>query len=125
MKTILFFYTKRQDLWHVFDRWRDQPGSFDVDWEGQLIRSEAEEIRHVVKILKGLDLNVLIKDLTTPDIRELGFYSIKALVPQLIPLAGSYPFYFLGGKRLYEAPKKMGFNTKDYFNLNKYPHPFP
>ena len=119
------FYTKRQDLWHVFEKWRDQPGSFDVDWQEQLIRSDTEEIRHVVKILKDLDLNVLIKDLTTPDIRESGFYSIKAFVPQLIPLAGSYPFYFLGGKRLYEVPKKMGFNTKDYFNLNKYPHPFP
>ena len=74
---------------------------------------------------KNRGCNVLFKDITTVDIRQLGFYSVKIFIPQLVQLAGAYPFYFLGGKRLYEAPKKIGLDTNDYDGLNKFPHPFP
>ncbi len=119
------YYNKRPDLWHVFDKWKEKPESFYVELDESIERSDTEEIKHITSLLKDLNLNVLVKDVTTPDVRQLGFYSVKVFVPQLIPLAGSYPSYFLGGKRLYEVPKKMGFDSLGYSNLNKYPHPFP
>jgi ribosomal protein S12 methylthiotransferase accessory factor len=119
------FYTKRQDLWHLFDKWIDAVENKNINLYEEVGKSDEEIIRDIVEKLKAKDYNVLFKDLTTPDIRQLGFYSIKVFIPQLIQLAGSYPFYFLGGKRLYTVPEKMGYKSNDYNNLNKYPHPFP
>ena len=96
-----------------------------IDFSEKNKRNDIEEIRHIVKLLKDKNYNVLFKDITTPDIRQLGFYSVKVFVPQLIPLAGGYPFYFSGGERLYSVPKQMGFESNDFENINKYPHPFP
>tara|TARA_B110000879_G_C11182781_1_gene519418 strand:- start:6296 stop:7588 length:1293 start_codon:yes stop_codon:yes gene_type:complete len=119
------FYTLRPDLWHVFDRWRNAKETMSIDFSEKNKRNDIEEIRHIVKLLKDKNYNVLFKDITTPDIRQLGFYSVKVFVPQLIPLAGGYPFYFSGGERLYSVPKQMGFESNDFENINKYPHPFP
>lgn len=119
------FYTKRKDLWHIFDKWIEKQPSKKIEFNESNKRNDIEEIRHLIKIMKNKNYNVLFKDITTPDIRQLGFFSIKIFIPQLIQLAGSYPFYFLGGKRLYEVPKKLGFTSKEYDELNKYPHPFP
>ncbi|HFK5510559.1 TPA: YcaO-like family protein [Elizabethkingia anophelis] len=119
------YYTKRPDLWHVFDKWLTAKPSKSIDFNESFKRNEKEEIRHIIKILKDKNYNVLFKDITTPDIRQLGFYSIKVFIPQLLQLAGAYPFYFLGGNRLFEVTKQMGYYSRDYDNLNKYPHPFP
>lgn len=69
--------------------------------------------------------NVVLCNLTTPDIREAGFFSVKIMSPQLIPLHGNYNYGFFGGKRLYEVPEKLGYKVKDFDELNKFPHPFP
>ena len=87
--------------------------------------SDEAQIHKVLSMFKDKGYNVLFKDLTTPDVSELGFYSIKVFIPQLIQMSGVYPLYFHGGKRLYEVPKIMGYHSHDYDNLNIYPHPFP
>ena len=119
------FYVKRQDLWHIFDKWTNATETKKINLNEKIERSDQEEIKRIVKILKEKSYNVLFKDITTHDVRQLGFFSIKVFIPQLIQLAGAYPFYFLGGERLYSVPKKMGYKSNDYHHLNKYPHPFP
>lgn len=119
------FYVKRQDLWHIFDKWRNVEETKTIYLNEKIIRTDQEEIKHIVRILRNKNYNVLFKDITTHDIRQLGFFSIKIFIPQLLQLAGSYPFYFLGGERLYSVPKEMGYQSNDYHHLNKYPHPFP
>lgn len=119
------FYTKRQDLCGVFDKWTDAEESKIIDIKEKHVRSEADEIKHIVGLLKEKNYNVLVKDLTTCDIRQIDFFSIKVFIPQLLQLAGSYPFYCSGGKRLYSVPQEMGFKSNDFHHLNKYPHPFP
>lgn len=119
------FYTKKPELWPVFDHWINEPETFDVDFNEPAPRNDKEQIRHMVQIMKNKGYNVLVKDVTTHDVRQLGFYSIKTFVPQLIQLAGAYPFYFSGGKRLFTVPGTLGQENKDYHGLNKYPHPFP
>jgi len=119
------FYVKRPDMWFVFDEYRAALETVDIDLHEKQTRSDVDEVRHIVQTLKKAGCDVLFKDISTPDVRQLGFYSIKVLVPQLIPLAGGYPLYYHGGKRLYEVPAKMGYTAHDYDHLNKYPHPFP
>ena len=119
------FYIKRPDLWHIFDKWITAKETKSIDFSDFPKRNDIDEINYILNILKEKKYNVLFKDITTPDIRQLGYFSIKIFIPQLIQLAGAYPFYFSGGKRLFEVPKIMGYESKDYHQLNKYPHPFP
>ncbi|MBW8049875.1 MAG: hypothetical protein FVQ77_05960 [Cytophagales bacterium] len=119
------FYFKRQDLWHVFDKWINAEETKEIKLFEKRNTTDKEEIKHILRLLKKENINILFKDLTTPDIRQLGFYSIKIFAPQLIQLGGTYRLYFSGGERLYKVPEKFGYQCNNYANLNKYPHPFP
>ncbi|MDC1105645.1 YcaO-like family protein [Prolixibacteraceae bacterium] len=118
-------YVKRPELWNEFDRWTEAPESFEIDFKEAPPTDDIETIRQITKTLKKKGYNVLVKDLTTPDLRQIGFYSVKIFVPQLIQLAGAYLLYYHGGKRLYEVPQAMGYTSNDFDNLNPFPHPFP
>jgi ribosomal protein S12 methylthiotransferase accessory factor len=63
-------------------------------------------------------------NVTTDEIAEKGFFTVKTLVPGLHPLwAGAdVP---LGGTRIYEVPPALGFRPKTRSEMNLYPHPFP
>ncbi len=119
------FYLKRPELWHVFDPWLTAEETLDIDFAETTSGTPKERIRSLLGIFKKKGYPVFLKDTTTPDIRQLGFYSLKILIPQLIQMAGGYPFYFSGGDRLYDVPEIMGYERKGYADLNKYPHPFP
>lgn len=119
------FYLKRPDLWHVFDQWRYKEATRQIDFRERRTNEADEEIRKVTQKLAGLGYNVLIKNLTTPDVKQAGFFSVRVIVPQLLEMAGSYQFYFNGGRRLFETPAKLGYPVKCYEQLNPYPHPFP
>jgi len=119
------FYTKRPDLCHVFDKWKEATPTKYIDLYQENPRTDANEIKHIVQLFKDKNYNVLFKDITTPDIRQLGYYSIKVFVPQLIQLSGAYPTYYWGAKRLYEVPPLCGYPPVSYETRNIYPHPFP
>lgn len=119
------FYTKRKDLRHVFDPYLNAKAEKHFDFNERSSLSDQDQLKSIFQTFKDKGYNVLFKDITTPDVRQLGFYSIRMFAPQLIPLSGAYPYYFNGGKRLYEVPKTMGYKSYDYDNLNPYPHPFP
>ena len=74
---------------------------------------------------KGFD--VLVVDLTTREVAELGFRVARVLIPGLQPLHGDHRFRFLGGKRLYQVPRILGYTEEDATEqqLWPWPHPFP
>jgi ribosomal protein S12 methylthiotransferase accessory factor len=74
---------------------------------------------------KGFD--VLVVDLTTRDVEEVGFRVVRVIVPGLQPLHGDHRFPFLGGRRLYEVPRILGYTAQDTEEegLSRWPHPFP
>ncbi|MEM7548467.1 MAG: YcaO-like family protein [Bacteroidota bacterium] len=119
------FYSKRHDLWHAFDPWRNAEPVREIDLFEKDDRSDDEKIKDILTSFKEKSISVLFKDLTTVDVQQAGFYAIKVYAPQLIQMAGGFPFYFLGGRRLYENPTHFGYPKKDYAELNKFPHPFP
>ena len=119
------FYLKRPDLLHVFDKWRNAKPSKIIDFEEENSKTPKQELNRLLKMFKRKGYNVLTKDLTTPDVRSCGFFATSAFVPQLIQMNGAYPFYFHGGKRLYEVPRQFGLSNRSYDELNPYPHPFP
>lgn len=119
------FYLKRKDLWHVFDNWTNKEPSKNIYFNEEKKLSITEEIKQILNVFKNKQYNVVFKNISTPDIRQLGYHSIKIFVPELLQLSGGYPFYFSGGKRLYEVPRKLFGINNTYETLNKFPHPFP
>lgn len=119
------FYTKRPDLAHIFNKWRNAIESKSIDLNEPTSRCDKKQIKFITQIMKDKEYNVCVKDITTHDVNQLGFYSLKVFIPQLIQLSGAYPFYFLGGERLYSVPLKMNYPSNDFHGLNKFPHPFP
>jgi ribosomal protein S12 methylthiotransferase accessory factor len=79
-------------------------------------------LHHVCKV----NHQVLLADLTTPDVRELGLWVMKAVIPGFHPLFLGHHIRALGGSRLWELPQKLGFSgiSKDRGD-NPAPHPFP
>lgn len=76
-----------------------------------------EKLRELFRILKRKKFKILMLNLTSPEISELGLYVTKVLIPELVQLSvPSYPF--LGN------PRFKRFQLKSQ-TLNKYPHPLP
>lgn len=119
------FYLKYPKFQSVFEPWISAKPSLVVDINEVSSLSTQEEVLKIVTRLKELKYNVLVKDLTTIDALESGMVCTRVIVPQLLQMTGAYSYYPLGGNRLYEVPKKMGYVSHDYYNLNKFPHPFP
>lgn len=86
-----------------------------------------ENIETCLKRLAKYDLEVIAVDLTSSDVKELGFKVFKVLVPGLQPIDFGMGLPHIGGRRLYEAPVRMGYkkNMPTPQGLNYYPHPFP
>ena len=118
-------YIKKPELCEVFKIWTETKPTRKIDFLEESARSTKENIRHITSVLKSKGYNVLVKDITTPDVNQAGFYCLRVIVPQLIQMGSAYSFYFLGGKRLYTIPQELGYKCYPFEELNVYPHPFP
>jgi ribosomal protein S12 methylthiotransferase accessory factor len=85
------------------------------------------QLSAVVESIRGAGHEVLVADLTAPEVRELGLWTVKALVPGAYPMNfdGRWPHF--GGARIIEAPIRAGMRDHklDVHELNRVPHPFP
>jgi ribosomal protein S12 methylthiotransferase accessory factor len=96
-------------------------------WDSESTGSAAGDLEKTISILAGLNLEIIALDLTTPDVAECGYRVTRAIVPELQPLDADYLHRFMGGRRLYEVPEKMGYKSgpTTIETLNPNPHPFP
>lgn len=80
-----------------------------------------------LKALSEFGFDVIVKDLTTPDIEDVGLKIVRVLIPGLQLLHGDHRYPFLGCPRLYRMGKSLGFSEHviGEDNLNPYPHPLP
>jgi ribosomal protein S12 methylthiotransferase accessory factor len=71
-------------------------------------------------------MEAIVVDITTEDLRELGFYAVKTLIPEAQPLNFG-PARYLSGPRLYQVPARLGYTggLTGEAGLNPLPHPFP
>jgi ribosomal protein S12 methylthiotransferase accessory factor len=72
-------------------------------------------------------LEVLVVDVTAPDVAECGFYVTKVVVPGLQQLNADHRFRVLGGPRLRTAGVAAGYRREplEDSEVNPVPHPFP
>lgn len=85
------------------------------------------DLKLYLKILSNRGFDVIVKDLTTPDIEDVGLKIVRVLIPGLQLLHGDHRYPFLGCPRLYRMSKSLGFSehVTGEDNLNPYPHPLP
>jgi ribosomal protein S12 methylthiotransferase accessory factor len=84
-------------------------------------------IRNLVSKLDEKGLNVIVKELTTVDVDEVGFKVTRVVIPGMQPLDVNHSRRYLGGTRLYEVPCQMGLRSRPLTEeeVNPYPHIFP
>ncbi len=112
---------KHAEFLTASDQWID----FDqlVDHSNPTPKSELD---HLVEVISKSGYEVLVTDITTSDISELGMHVIRAIIPGYHPLFMGYHNRPLGSKRLWSVPKALGLGGRtqeqgDY----PFPHPFP
>jgi len=86
-----------------------------------------QDLERCVRALTSKDFDVIVVDLTQPDVAELGFHVVKVIIPGLIDINSDHNYPLLGGERLYTVPRTLGFVGHDVkeTELNPIPHPFP
>lgn len=83
----------------------------------------AEQLAAYIEALQRKGLEILVVDITLPDIADLGFFVIRALVPSLVPNSvTAWPY--LGNPRLYTVPEYLGFKGKKETQLETAPMPY-
>jgi ribosomal protein S12 methylthiotransferase accessory factor len=76
--------------------------------------------------IAAIEHSVLLCDVTTPDIREVGLTVIRAVIPGFHPLVVGHRIRSLGGTRLWTVPKKLGHpGITSAIGDNPAPHPYP
>lgn len=112
----------RRDMQPVLEPWWSSPPA-----ESPVAEPRSRGLSALVGRARALGLEVLVVDLTRPELRDTGLRVVKILVP------GTYPMNFdsrwpqLGGRRMAEAPVRAGLlsRARTFREYNRIPHPFP
>ena len=86
------------------------------------------DIEDCVKSLANAGYETIVVDITTPDIADVGLSVVRVLVPGLVPIHGNHLRPFLGVRRLYDVPHRLGWEARGWSpdaGLNPAPHTFP
>ncbi|KQL33045.1 bacteriocin biosynthesis protein SagD [Bacillus sp. FJAT-25509] len=86
------------------------------------------DLKDILQEFKKLNLDVIVVDQTTPEIKRNGLSCVKVLIPGMLPMTfGNHLKRLNGLDRVLEVPVKMGYTKKPLKpeQLNPYPHPFP
>lgn len=87
-------------------------------------KSIIENLKILLNTLQNKVSDIIFVDVTTADIRKLGFKVVKLIIPNLQPLYLDERYRYLGGGRLYKVPQIMGYGKGSKNMLNDIPHPF-
>ena len=108
------------DAWWEPAAWRDIPPASPA-------RSPGAELRRGVAHAVAAGLQVLVVDLTPPQIHRLGLRIVKTLVPGTYPMQFDSRWPHFGGSRMTETAPRLGLLPRALTldELRRVPHPFP
>lgn len=89
--------------------------------------SAEERIVSLCARLGRRSMSAYMVDVTSPDVAEAGVSVVRIVAPELCALDVEHAAPLLGGRRLYEEPRRLGLRTHALSEgeLNPDPHPFP
>jgi ribosomal protein S12 methylthiotransferase accessory factor len=87
--------------------------------------TSVEKLKSILSTLDRLHVDVIVKELTTSDISDLGLSVFRVIITEFQPIHFGYDEPRLGGKRLFQLPRRLGFSTRTLQakDLNVFPHP--
>jgi ribosomal protein S12 methylthiotransferase accessory factor len=100
------------------DEFKSQPKYLDLK----------DEVNELLERFRRLNLDVIVVDQTTPEIKRNGLFCVKVIIPGMLPMTfGHHLIRVRGLDRVLTIPMKLGFTKRPltYEELNPYPHPFP
>lgn len=83
------------------------------------------DIERCTEMLRAIGKEVIVVDIATRDVRDVGLSVVRVLVPGLVPLHGNHNFPYLGVRRLYEVPQALSWSWDPADGFTHFPHPFP
>ncbi|NGZ02630.1 MAG: hypothetical protein CV090_06235 [Nitrospira sp. WS238] len=85
-----------------------------------------EDMTTLIDIMRKRLQPVVLADVTTSDIRELGLVVVRAVLPGFHPLCFGHRLRALGGLRLWTVPQQLGYpGITQETGDNCFPHPYP
>ena len=89
--------------------------------------SPGADLARCVDLLAAAGSRVAYVDLTTPDVAPFGIRVVRALATGLQPIHFGYGRERLGGTRVFDVPRVLGYDsrTRTVRDLNRCPHPLP
>ncbi len=87
-----------------------------------------DDLRDILQALQTANLDVIVIDQTTPEIKQNGLHCVKVLIPGMVPMTfGNHLKRVTGLERLLKVPMELGYTTEPLTRekLNPLPHPFP
>ncbi len=106
-------------------------GAFDflfdekAEWRASKSWSSAAALQHLLNHFESKGQEALYVNLTPPDLESLGLFTARAILPGFQPIWFGRQERRLGGRRLYELPRALGFTEEVTRpeSLNPLPHP--
>ncbi|MEK8130028.1 TOMM precursor leader peptide-binding protein [Paenibacillus filicis] len=91
-------------------------------------RDLTEDLKAMIGKFVQLNMDVIVVDQTTPELRRNGLHCVKVLIPGMLPMSFGYHFTRLEGlERALRVPAELGYTERSLRpeELNAHPHPFP
>ncbi|UFJ41729.1 TOMM precursor leader peptide-binding protein [Brevibacillus humidisoli] len=103
--------------------------TFDEEFQPPASHDDlTDDLKDILQMFKQLDLEVIVVDQTTPEMIRNELYSVKVLIPGMLPMTFGYHLTRLTGlDRVLNVPMQLGLTKHPltYEQLNPHPHPFP
>lgn len=103
--------------------------TFDEEFKPKASHADlTDDLRDILQVFRSLNLDVIVVDQTTPELRRNGLYCVKVLIPGMLPMTFGHHLSRLAGlERVFTVPAELGYAKRPLTpeQLNPHPHPFP
>lgn len=87
-----------------------------------------DDLKDMLQVFSRLNLEVIVVNQTTPEMKRNGLHCVKVLIPGMLPMTfGHHLTRLTGLERVLRVPAELGYAQQPLTpeQLNPYPHPFP
>ncbi|WP_442919987.1 TOMM precursor leader peptide-binding protein [Metabacillus sp. B2-18] len=87
-----------------------------------------DDLQDILQAIKSANMDVIVIDQTTPEIKRNGLHCVKVLIPGMLPMTFGHHLKRISGlERILRVPMELGYTTEPLTRekLNPLPHPFP
>jgi ribosomal protein S12 methylthiotransferase accessory factor len=103
--------------------------TFDEEFKRKAKHADlTDDLKDILQAFRTLNLDVIVVDQTTPEIRRNGLYCVRVLIPGMLPMTfGHHLTRLTGLERVFRVPMELGYAKQPLTleQLNPHPHPFP